>query len=206
VYDNPPPKIPGTSRGAWKYGKRLGSVSQLASKYRDLASTYNVDTYGKRRTVNAFSSVFMLKTLKCPVRIVWVFHRSQWVALFTTDMTISIEQIIEFYAARWKIEAAFKELKQDIGSQRSQTRNKVAVKNHLQFCMMAMTITWIYASKLDSSLTRRHRVNGRGSFAFSDIRRTIAKSVLTDDFLKGLLKSSKPTQNTLASVLLRMVA
>ena len=206
VYDNPPPKIPGTPGCPFKYGKRLGSVSELASQYRDLTSTYTVNTYGKCRTVNAFSRVSMLKTLKCPVRIVWVFHRSKWVALFTTDMTISIEQIIEFYAARWKIEAAFKELKQDIGSQRSQTRDKVAVKNHLQFCMMAMTITWIYASKLDSSLPRRHRVNGRGSFAFSDIRRTIAKTVLSDDFLKGLQKSDKPTQNTLASVLLRMVA
>jgi len=206
VYDNPPPKIPGTSGRGFKYGKRLGSVSQLTSQYQDLASTYTVDTYGRRRTVNAFSKVLMLKTLKCPVRIVWVFHHSQWLALFTTDMTISIEQIIEFYAARWKIEAAFKELKQDIGSQRSQTRNMVAVKNHLQFCMMAMTITWIYASKLDANLKRRHRVNGRGSFAFSDVRRIIAKVVLSDGFSKALLKSGKPTQNTLASVLLRMIA
>lgn len=206
LYDNPPPRIPGRRGRNTKYGKRLGSVSQLASQYRDEVSTYTVDTYGKRRTVNAFSQNMMMKTLKCPVRIVWVFYRSQWVALFTTDMTVSIEQIIEFYAARWKIEAAFKELKQDIGSQRSQTRNEVAVKNHLQFCMMAMTITWIYASKLNSNLPRRHRVNGRASFAFSDIRRTIAKVVLSDGFSKSLLKSFKPTQNTLASVLLRMVA
>lgn len=159
-----------------------------------------------RSTINAFSQVVMLKTLKCPVRVVRVFRRSQWVALFTTDMTLSVEQIIEFYAARWKIEAAFKELKQEIGSRCSQTRNIFAVKNHLQFCMMAMTLTWIYAAKIDSNPIRRHQINGRASFAFSDIRRNLSKVILSDDFLKGLLKSRNPMQNTIASLLLRLVA
>jgi IS4 transposase len=31
-------------------------------------------------------------------------------------------QMIEFYGARWKIELGFKELKQDMGSQKSQCR------------------------------------------------------------------------------------
>jgi hypothetical protein len=38
------------------------------------------------------------------VRVVWVFRKSQWVALVTTDLTLSVAQIIEFYGARWKIE------------------------------------------------------------------------------------------------------
>jgi hypothetical protein len=53
--------------------------------------------------------------------------------------------IIEYYGARWKIEAGFKEIKQEIGSSKSQTRNCYAVTNHLNFCMMAAPITWIYA-------------------------------------------------------------
>jgi transposase len=40
---------------------------------------------------------------------------TQWVAFFTTDLTISVTQIIEYYGARWKIEAGFKEIKQEIG-------------------------------------------------------------------------------------------
>jgi len=39
----------------------------------------------------------MLKTLRCPVRVVWVYRKSQWVALVTTDLDLSVEQIIEFY-------------------------------------------------------------------------------------------------------------
>jgi hypothetical protein len=42
--------------------------------------------------------------LKCPVRVVWVFRKTQWVALFTTDLDLSVSQIIEYYGARWKID------------------------------------------------------------------------------------------------------
>ncbi|MGB5567679.1 MAG: hypothetical protein WBM81_00120, partial [Sedimenticolaceae bacterium] len=35
---------------------------------------------------------------------VWVYRKTQWVALMTTDLGLSVEQIVEFYSARWKIE------------------------------------------------------------------------------------------------------
>ena len=62
----------------------------------------------------------MLKTLKRLVQVVWVFRRTQWTALLTTDLDLSVVQIIEYYRTRWKIESELKELKQDIGSQKSQ--------------------------------------------------------------------------------------
>lgn len=206
LYAKPMPKIPGQRGRPRKYGRRLGSSSQLAAKFRDLALTYTVDTYGKRRTIKAFSQVLMLKTFKCPVRVVWVFRRTQWVALFSTDLTLTVKQIIEFYAARWKIEAAFKELKQEIGSRCSQARNAYAVTNHLNFCMMAMTVTWIYAAKLATCPQRRHKVKGRTSFAFSDLRRTIAKVALSDDLAQVLPTPHNPTRNPLVSVLLGLAA
>jgi hypothetical protein len=43
--------------------------------------------------------------------VVWIFRKTQWIALFTTDLSLSVEQIVEYYGARWKIEAGFKELK-----------------------------------------------------------------------------------------------
>jgi hypothetical protein len=64
---------------------------------------------------------------------------AQWVALFSTDLTLSVTEIIEYYGARWKIEGGFKELKRDIGSVETQIRNPVAVKNHLDFCLMAIS-------------------------------------------------------------------
>jgi len=189
-----------------KYGDKLGKVSELAVAYREQASEYEVLLYGKKRSVKAFSKVVMVKTLKCPIRVVWVFRRTSYVALFTTDLSLSIEQLIEYYGARWKIESGFKEIKQEIGSARSQTRDAYAVTNHLQFCMMATSLTWIYADRLSYTPNRRHQVEGRSSFAFSDVRRLIAKAALDKDFRSHLPKTEQQPLNSFIHTLLRMVA
>lgn len=189
-----------------KYGKRLGSATEMASLVQQEAVEYSVDLYGKRRTVLASDRVVMVKTLKCPVRVVWVFRRTQWIALFTTDLALSVTQIVEFYGARWKIESGFKELKQDMGSQKSQCRNSQAVMNHLNFCMMASTITWLYADRLKTNPERRHKVKGRTSFAFSDVRRIIAEAGLDPDFSRLCPKPANSPVNSLVAMVLRMVA
>jgi len=86
------------------------------------------------------------------------------------------------HAARCKIESGFKEIKQEIGSSKTQTRTVEAVINHLNFCMMAMTLTWIYADRLQQAPDRRHKIRGRSSFAFSDVRRILAEAALNPDF------------------------
>ena len=144
LYAQPDAQQSGQRGRRRKYGKHLGSVTDMAAEVRQQAKTYIVNLYSKRREVRAYDAVVMVKTLKCPVRVVWVFRKTQWVAMFTTDLELSVIQIIEYYGARWKIESGFKELKQDIGSRTSQCRNAQAVTNHLQFCLMASTITWIY--------------------------------------------------------------
>ncbi len=75
-----------------------------------------VSLYGKTRQVQAYSQIVMLKTMKCPVKVVFIYRKTRFVALMTTDLTLSVEQIIEYYGARWKTESGFKEIKQEIGS------------------------------------------------------------------------------------------
>jgi len=103
-----------------KYGLPLGNASVLARKHHDQAQINEIDLYGRIREVRAFDRVIMLKTLKCSVQVVWVYRKRQWVALSCTDLSLSVQQIIEYYGARWKIESGFKELNQDIGSLESQ--------------------------------------------------------------------------------------
>ena len=148
----------------------------------------------------------MLKTLKCPIRVVWVFRKTQWVALFSNDLDLSIKQIIEYYGARWKIESGFKEIKQEIGSSKSQTRNAHAVINHINFSMMATTIIWIYGARLANIPERRHKVKGRNSFAFSDLRHIITKAALSNDFDAICYSHLKSLKKYFIDVLLRMVA
>ena len=165
-----------------KYGKRFGSVDDCAAIWKEESQTYTVFLYGKKREVQAYSQAVMLKTMKCPVRVVWVYRKTRYVTLMTTDLMLSVKQIIEFYGARWKIESGFKEIKQDIGSSKSQVRNADAVLNHLNFCMMATTLTWVYADHLLTAPDRKYKIRGRSGFAFSDVRRIIAEAALNDDF------------------------
>lgn len=189
-----------------KYGELLGSAADMAKRLIGGMKSYNVFLYGKRRNVNASTMVVMMKTLKCQVRVVWVYRNTRWVALFTTDLSLSVEQIIEYYGARWKIESGFKEIKQDIGSSRAQCRTKGAVRNHLDFCMMAAAVTWIYAMKDNSAPRRRHQVKGRQSFAFSDIRRRIANEVLDENFAPFCHNEGKSPKNMPLTILLKLVA
>ena len=189
-----------------KYGERFGNVDDCAVLWREKAQTYTAFLYGKRREVLAYSQVVMLKTMKCPVRIVWVYRKTRYVALMTTDLTLSIEQIIEYYGARWKIEAGFKEIKQEIGSSKSQTRNADAVLNHLNFCMMATTLTWVYADRLQTAPDRKYKIRGRTGFAFSDVRRIIAEAALDQDFQSICPLPVQTQQKSFVKTLLRMVA
>ena len=206
LYDLPPQQRSYQRGRPRKYGAKLGAVSALAPSRREQAQVISVFLYGKRREVSAYEQIVMLKNLRCPARVVWVFRRTQCIAFFTTDLTLSIQQIIEYYGARWKIESGFKEIKQEIGSARSQTRNAYAVSNHLNFCMMATTVAWIYADRIEANPQRRHSVKGRSSFAFSDVRRLITNTALSKDFLRLWPSPHNPRQNTFVSLLLRMVA
>ncbi len=206
LYDLPPPHLPHQRGRSRKYGAKLGAVSALAADRREQAEKILVFLYGKQREVLATEQVVMLKNLRCAARVVWVFRKTRSVAFFTTDLTLSVQQIIEYYGARWKIESGFKEIKQEIGSARSQTRNAHAVTNHLHFCTMATTITWIYADRIETDPQRRHIVKGRTSFAFSDVRRLIANAALSEDFLGLWPSPCKHRQNSFVSLLLRMVA
>ncbi|HEB55853.1 MAG TPA: hypothetical protein ENI98_06025 [Gammaproteobacteria bacterium] len=72
--------------------------------------------------------------------------------------------------------------------------------------MMAATITWIYADRLGHTPKRCYIVDNRKHFAFSDGRKLITQVALDKDFVTVCPKPGKPTQNSLITALLRMVA
>ena len=78
--------------------------------------------------------------------------------------------------------------------------------NHMNFSMMAATITWIYGARLEHIPERRHKVRGRNSFAFSDLRHIIAKAALTHDFDAVCRTHDKLARKSFVGTLLRMVA
>lgn len=205
LFDIKLPKYSGRGRPP-KYGKLIGNVKQQGKKLKKHSQTYSVFLYGKQREVRAASKVVFLKTLGTSVRVVWVYHRKHMIALFTTDLSLSVEQMITYYSARWKIESGFKELKQEIGSHEAQVQTPSAVTNHLNFCMMAVSTTWIYVSRLKQPPVRRDKNNRRNSFAFSDVRYAIAHVFSNTDFLRVLFNSRKTIKNISLRTLIRIAA
>lgn len=126
--------------------------------------------------------------------------------MFSTDLSLSVPQIIEYYGARWKIEAGFKELKQEIGSAHAQCRNPHAVINHLNFCMMAISVIWIYAMQLEKAPNRHHAVKGREHYAFSDVRKKLSKAIMGEDLQAICSYKPKTSLKSIAAALLGMAA
>jgi hypothetical protein len=171
-----PVAVPARAGQPRKYGVRLGSVKALALAQRAKATLHSLHIYGRGRNVLAAEQVVMLKTLRCRVRVVWLFRgrRTRWIALVTTDLTLTVPQIAEYYGACWKIEAGFRELKQEIGSAQTQTRTPDALPKHLDFCKAATTITWLYGAGLAQAPARRYAAARRSEYAFADVRRALA--------------------------------
>lgn len=206
LFDLPEPQSKNQRGRPRKYGGFIGKVADRALEFKNYAQPCKVDLYGKKRTVMAFERTVMLKTIKHKVRVVWVYNRTRYVALFTTDLTLSVQEIIEYYGARWKIESGFKELKQEIGSSQTQCRDAQAVTNHLNFCMMATSIIWIYAMELGKCPKRRHAVKGRNHFAFSDVRRDLTKAIMNENFEGVCSEMPKPPRKDIITTMLRMAA
>ena len=203
--DLPKPQ-PGKAGRPRKYGQRLGNTKELALDASLKATTYKVNLYGRSREVRAHDRVVMLKSLRAQVRVVWIFRRTQWVALVTTDLDLSVTQVIEYYGARWKIESGFREIKQEIGSAQTQTRTPEAVTNHLHFCMMATTLTWVYGQHLEKAPPRRYATQERSEYAFADLRRALTRDLSNEGFGIRCPDSPKPPQNTLIARLLALAA
>jgi hypothetical protein len=201
-----PTPAPGKAGRPRKYGERLGSAADMAAAMRSQARTLTLHVYGALREVVAAERVVMLKTLRCPVRVVWVYRRTQWVALMSTDLTLSLEQIVEYYAARWKIEAGYREIKQEIGSAYTQTRNPDAVTNHLHFCLVATTITWLYAAHLNQAPIRRYASDNTTEFAFADVRRSLARHLRQEGFGIDCGEVANPHRKPLIATVMRLVA
>ncbi len=72
--------------------------------------------------------------------------------------------------------------------------------------MMATTLTWVYADRLQCAPNRKYKIRGRAGFAFSDIRRIIAEAALDHNFQSICPAPAQRPQKSFVKTLLRMIA
>lgn len=191
-----------------KYGERLPHVATLADNMKADARTEKIFIYGRERECTYSELTCMSKAWKCRVKVVFIYRTNGTVfPLITSDLTLTAAQMIEYYAARWKIESGFKELKHEIGALDSQCRNENAVENHFNLCCLSMTLGWIYALNRDEAPKRLHPSRRTGAFAFADVRRAIAYELGSTPIIhKGCSEPVKRAIKYVREVLFRPAA
>ena len=190
-----------------KYGMKIESVTALATKLHESAKSAKIFMYSKTRDVQYSETIVMSKALQRKIKIVFVYRKNGYVfPIFTTDLDLPAEKAIEYYAARWKIEAGFKELKHELGVLDNQSRKVNAVENHFNLACTSMTLVWAYAMKLKSAPDRK--VQNSPHYSFADIRTHIEKELMDEatNFNKFCPKTIKQAGKYIFSKILARVA
>ena len=130
-----PPKHPKRGRPK-KYGDRL-NIRRL--RYQGM-SIGNKDVQ---------IASHLVRTKMCPtdVRLVVIRTRPKrwkpyrYFLVFTTDLTLEIPQILEYYQHRWQIETAFRDLKQEFGFSGYQVKSRKSINRFVQLSCVAASLT-----------------------------------------------------------------
>lgn len=89
-----------------------------------------------------YSRVLNAKAFKRDLKVVACLDQLQnkYVLLFSTDLTLSAAQIIQYYTARFQIEFLFRDAKQFTGLEHSQTRQKEKLDFHFNMSLSAINL------------------------------------------------------------------
>ena len=130
-----PPKHPKPGRPR-KYGDRL-NIRRLRYKTRSIANKdYQIASH-------------LVRTKMCPtdVRLLVIRTRPKpskpyrYFLVFTTDLTLEIPRILQYYQHRWQIETAFRDAKQHFGFSGYQVKSRKSINRFVQLSFIAATLT-----------------------------------------------------------------
>ena len=129
------PKRPQRGRPR-KYGDRL-DIRRL--RYNE------VEVDGKSYSIT--SEVVRTKMCDADVRLVVIRSRPKaskpyrYFCVFTTDLTLEIPQIVEYYRQRWQIETAFRDTKQHFGFDTYRVKSRKSINRFVQLSFVAASLT-----------------------------------------------------------------
>jgi hypothetical protein len=142
LYQLAPPRTGKRGRPKTK-GAKLPPLAALAE--RSAFTPASVERYGHTATVQVAVITCLWYGVFGPqqVQVILVRDKAKTgydIALVTTDLSATPEQIIERYAARWSIEVAFEDAKQTIGVGQARNRVRRAVERTVPFGLIVGTL------------------------------------------------------------------
>ena len=108
---------------------------------------------------------------------------------FTTDVTMTVSELLETYAGRWSTEVCFRDLKQLLGFGDSQARLKTSVERTAPFVgyLSTLLVLWFATNETsDSNLATppvRPWYRHKKGYCFADIVRTAQRVLMQYDVL-----------------------
>ena len=129
-----------------KYGDRL-DIRRLRYNEVDIdAKSYSIA-----------SKVVRTKMCDAQVRLVVIRNRPkaskpyQYFCVFTTDLTLDIPKIIEYYRQRWQIETAFRDAKQHFGFDAYRLKSRKSINRFVQLSFVAASLTKLIFTRRDAT-------------------------------------------------------
>ena len=119
-----------------KYGDRL-DIRRL--RYNDI----DIDA----KSYSITSKVVRTRMCDADVRLVVIRNRPKpskpyrYFCVFTTDLTLEIPQIVEYYRQRWQIETAFRDTKQHFGFDAYRLKSRKSINRFVQLSFVAASLT-----------------------------------------------------------------
>ena len=161
-------------------GAKLAAPKTVVRRRRRTRATVGWYGGGQRQVEWVSGTACWYKAGKGLVPIRWVFvhdlqgtHRDEY--FYTTDMTLSPEQIITYFTARWPIETTFQEMRAHLGFETPRQRVAKSVLRTAP-CLLGLfsMICLIFAAH-----ARRHRIRLRATAWYTKTEPTFSDAVAT---------------------------
>ena len=139
------PKRPKRGRPR-KYGDRL-DIRRL--RYQEM-------TMVSGKSYSIASKIVRTKMCDADVRLVIIRRRPKaskpyrYFCVFTTDLTLEIPKIVEYYQQRWKIETAFRDAKQHFGFDTYRLKSRKSINRFVQLSFVAASLTKLVFARCDA--------------------------------------------------------
>lgn len=197
LYDRPPKRRGRRRRGkAPERGNRLARPKlHVAHRPADWRGVQLVN--GKRYEVQSWVGLWWTVFRERPVLVVASRRAPRWKGdhagevqfFYTTDLTMTPQQVLEAYADRWAIECLFHEVKERMGFEEPQCRTEKAVERTAPFLLWTAGVVqhWFLVQNNPALLGwhprwwPRHRTTA-GAPSFSDMLAALRRDILHGAF------------------------
>ena len=187
------------------YGDKVQLLTYLDNPQS--LKTHTMIIYGQEKTVEMASFEGLLRGHKRPVKIVLVKGlRKEHFLLFTTDLAMTDEQILEYYAARFQIEITFRELKQDLGAFNYRLNSQLGFSRYLQISFLAYALIKYLAIQGEILPQTTDWYTPKGFASPARVQRVLSQHFQAQRIFQGVFQNGLLNKNTSLEDFMRCAA